>query len=68
MVTTIGTGPEDVACAAYVYKRALAVGLGIAMPGWPEPGTGCGSSLARTAVEPAQPTLNARGPDWKHVR
>jgi len=69
MVTTIGTGPEDVACAADVYERALAMGLDTAMPGWPEPGAGRGSSLTRTAVEPAQPTLiNARGPDWKHVR
>ncbi len=50
MVTTIGTGAEDVACAAYVYKKALTMGLGSAMPNWPEPGSGRGSSLTRTAV------------------
>jgi ornithine cyclodeaminase/alanine dehydrogenase-like protein (mu-crystallin family) len=50
MVTTIGTGAEDVACANYIYRKALARGLGTAMPGWPEPGSGRGSSLTRSAA------------------
>jgi ornithine cyclodeaminase/alanine dehydrogenase-like protein (mu-crystallin family) len=53
MVTTIGTGAEDVACAEYVYRKAIAAGLGTKMPNWPEPGSGRGSSLTRTAVPQA---------------
>lgn len=51
MVTTIGTGAEDVAIANYVYNKAVAAGLGSAMPNWPEPGSGRGSSLTRAAVQ-----------------
>ncbi|MPZ48419.1 MAG: hypothetical protein GEU75_03745 [Dehalococcoidia bacterium] len=51
MVSTIGTGAEDVAIANYVYKKAVVAGLGSAMPNWPEPGSGRGSSLTRAAIQ-----------------
>jgi ornithine cyclodeaminase/alanine dehydrogenase-like protein (mu-crystallin family) len=51
MVSTIGTGAEDVAIGHYVYQKALAAGLGTPMPNWPDPSTGRGSTLTRAAVQ-----------------